>query len=86
MAAVEEVLEAEALGVHRVALRIILVKELRQVRPLGSVRPRVGEVVVLFAVAFEAGVGRAACPGLRRHELQRGRRRLESRDLLEHLG
>ena len=33
MAAVEEVLQAEALGVHRVALRIILVKELRQVRP-----------------------------------------------------
>ena len=88
MAAVEEVLQAEALGVHRVALRIILVKELRQVRPLGSVRPRVGEVVVLFAVALEAGVGvgRAACPGLRRHELRRGRRRLECGDLLEHLG
>ena len=39
VAAVEEVLQAEPLGVHGVALSIILVKKLRQVRPARNKEP-----------------------------------------------
>ena len=71
MAAVEEVLQAEALGVHRVALRIILVKELRQVRPAHN-RERGEWVSGRTAAARAAAAGHArAAEDLRTYRLAR---------------